>query len=87
MTTQRIVIGIGAIIVIVAIMWMTRNKNNKVFSSYEKHDVKKITTLQEEYPYWGRGKNVGLRCARQDNTGCDAGYDSRGSLRRLHQTL
>lgn len=82
MTIQRIVIGIGAIIVIVAIMWWTRNKNKRVFSSYEKHDVKK-TTLQEEYPYWGRGVNVGLRCSHPNNIGCNAGYDSRGSLRRL----
>ena len=85
MINQRIVIGIGAFIVIVAIMWMTRNKK-KVNSFSEKRGDKKITTLQEEYPYWGRGVNVGLRCSRPDNTDCNAGYDSRGSLIRLNQS-
>jgi hypothetical protein len=82
MIHQRIVIGIGAIIVIVAIMWWTRNKK-KAFSFSEERNDKKTATLQEEYPYWGRGVNVGLRCSHPNNIGCNAGYDSRGSLRRL----
>ena len=86
MIHQRIVIGIGAIIVIVAIMWWTRNKK-KAFSFPEERNDKKTATLQEEYPYWGRGVNVGLRCSRPDNTDCNAGYDSRGSLRRLNQVI
>ena len=85
MIIQRVVIGIVAIIVIIAIMWLTRNKNN-TFSIAKGHNVT-ITTLQEEYPYWGRGVNAELRCSRPNNTGCDAGYDSRGSLRRLNQVL
>lgn len=86
MILQRIVIGIGAFIVTVVIMWMTRNKK-KTFSFSEGRNYKKTATLQEEYPYWGRGVNVGLRCSRPDNTDCNAGYDSRGSLRRLNQVL
>lgn len=82
MEIPRIVIGIGAFISIVTIMWMTRNKK-KAFSFPDKRNDKKTTTLREEYPYWGRGVNAELRCSRPDNTDCNAGYDSRGSLRRL----
>lgn len=76
MINQRIVIGIGAFIATVAIMWWTRDK--KVLSFTETRNGRKTTTLQEEFPYWGRGVNVHLRC--------NAGYDSRGILRRLNQS-
>ena len=52
----------------------------------KKHYGKKIATIQEEYPYWGWGVHAGLRCARNDNTGCNTGYDSKGRLRRLNQS-
>lgn len=84
MINQRVVIGIGAFIVVVAIMWLTRNKK-KAFPFSEKRSDKNTATLQEEYPYWGRGVNAGLRCSHPNNIGCNAGYDSRGSLRRLQQ--
>lgn len=87
METQRLVIGVGAFIAIVAIMWWTRDKKTKVLTFTEKLNDRKITTLQEEFPYWGRGVNVHLRCSRPNNTGCDVEYDSRGSLRRIHDTL
>jgi len=96
MRIPAIVIGIGAIIVIAAIVWMVRNSKKEAFSfkkrSYNKKKTekkrygKKIATIQEEYPYWGWGKHAGLRCARPDNTGCNTGYDSKGRLRRLNQS-
>jgi hypothetical protein len=38
------------------------------------------TALERKYPYWGWDANAGLRCARNDNTGCNTGYDARGQL-------
>jgi hypothetical protein len=84
MIIKRLMIGIGAFIATVAIMWWTRNKKANLFS--EKSSDRKTTTLQEEFPYWGRGVNAELRCSRPDNTRCNAGYDSRGILRRLNQS-
>lgn len=92
-----IVIGIGAVLVIAALVWLVRNSKKEAFSfdkkrSYNKQKTKKkrygkkIATIQEEYPYWGWGKHAGLRCARPDNTGCNTGYDSKGRLRRLNQS-
>jgi hypothetical protein len=85
MIIKRLMIGIGAFIAIVAIMWWTRDKK-KAFSFPDKRNDRKTTTLQEEFPYWGRGVNAELRCSRPDNTRCNAGYDSRGILRRLNQS-
>lgn len=81
-----IVIGIGAVLVIAALVWMVRNSKKEAFSFDKKRYGKKIATIQEEYPYWGWGKHAGLRCARPDNTGCNTGYDSKGRLRRLNQS-
>jgi type II secretory pathway pseudopilin PulG len=38
------------------------------------------TALERKYPYWGWGANAGLRCTRNDNTGCNTGYDAKGQL-------
>ena len=38
------------------------------------------TALERKYPYWGWDKNAGLRCANNDNTGCNTGYDAKGQL-------
>ena len=38
------------------------------------------TALERKYPYWGWDANAGLRCANNDNTGCNTGYDAKGQL-------
>jgi hypothetical protein len=38
------------------------------------------TALERKYPYWGWDANAGLRCTRNDNTGCNTGYDAKGQL-------
>jgi len=38
------------------------------------------TALEKKYPYWGWDANAGLRCTRNDNTGCNTGYDAKGQL-------
>ena len=38
------------------------------------------TALERKYPYWGWDANTGLRCAKNDNTGCNTGYDAKGQL-------
>ena len=38
------------------------------------------TALERKYPYWGWDKNAGLRCAYNNNTGCNTGYDAKGQL-------
>ena len=32
------------------------------------------TALERKYPYWGWGGNAGLRCKKNDNTGCTTAY-------------
>ena len=38
------------------------------------------TALELKYPYWGWNEHAGLRCTRNDNTGCNTGYDAKGQL-------
>ena len=38
------------------------------------------TALERKYPYWGWDQHAGLRCKRNDNSGCTTGYDARGQL-------
>jgi len=38
------------------------------------------TALERKYPYWGWDANAGLRCTKNDNTGCNTGYDAKGQL-------
>ena len=38
------------------------------------------TALERKYPYWGWGPHEGLRCKKNDNTGCTTGYDAKGLL-------
>ena len=38
------------------------------------------TALERKYPYWGWGQHAGLRCKKNDNTGCTTGYDAKGQL-------
>jgi hypothetical protein len=38
------------------------------------------TALERKYPYWGWSQHSGLRCKRNDNTGCTTGYDAKGQL-------
>ena len=38
------------------------------------------TALERKYPYWGWNEHSGLRCSRNDNTGCNTGYNARGEL-------
>jgi hypothetical protein len=41
---------------------------------------KPSTALERKYPYWGWGPHEGLRCKKNDNTGCTTGYDAKGQL-------
>ena len=38
------------------------------------------TALERKYPYWGWNEHAGLRCTKNDNTGCNTGYDAKGQL-------
>ena len=38
------------------------------------------TALERKYPYWGWDEHEGLRCTKNDNTGCNTGYDAKGQL-------
>jgi hypothetical protein len=38
------------------------------------------TALERKYPYWGWDQHTGLRCKRNDNSGCTTGYDAKGQL-------
>ena len=38
------------------------------------------TALERKYPYWGWNEHSGLRCSKNDNTGCNTGYDANGQL-------
>ena len=38
------------------------------------------TALERKYPYWGWNEHSGLRCSKNDNTGCNTGYDAKGQL-------
>ena len=38
------------------------------------------TALERKYPYWGWDEHSGLRCSKNDNTGCNTGYNARGEL-------
>jgi len=38
------------------------------------------TALEKKYPYWGWGQHAGLRCKKNDNTGCTTAYDKNGQL-------
>ena len=38
------------------------------------------TELEKKYPYWGWDQHAGLRCKKNDNTGCTTAYDKNGQL-------
>ena len=38
------------------------------------------TELEKKYPYWGWDQHAGLRCKKNDNTGCTTAYDKNGKL-------
>ena len=35
----------------------------------------RIVQLERKYPHWGWGPHQGLRCSRNDNTGCNTFYN------------
>lgn len=43
-----------------------------------------VSAISRKYPYWGWGKNEGLRCKYNNNTGCDTKWE--GSLMKDAKT-
>jgi hypothetical protein len=43
-------------------------------------EKERVAKLEKKYPYWGWGPHEGLRCLKNNNTGCNTYYDKYGRL-------